>query len=123
MSCVYDAHLPRGCRDRVAGGPGRRLGRAGVTDVTDAPADFAQISAEFADLYASARRMVWVAPRQTLIDLRACVVVLAHHVLDGCSYYRIATPTSASSSNFLSCADCPSPGCYGSVYLRDLVPV
>lgn len=28
--------------------------------------------------------------RQTLIDLRACGVVLAHHVLDGCSYDRNA---------------------------------
>jgi hypothetical protein len=57
-----------------------------MTDVTEAPTDFAQISAEFAALYGSARRMVWVAPRQTLIDLRACGVVLAHHVLAGCSY-------------------------------------
>lgn len=61
-----------------------------MTNVTDAPADFAQISAEFADIYASARRTVWVAPRQSLIDLRACGVVLAHHVLAGCSYDRDA---------------------------------
>ena len=52
----------------------------------DPPDPFAQISAEFARLHASARRMLWVAPAQTLIDLRACGVVLVHRILDGCDH-------------------------------------
>lgn len=59
-----------------------------MTEGTDAPMDFTEISTEFARLYASARRMVWVAPAQTLIDLRACGIVLAHRVLERCSYDR-----------------------------------
>ncbi|MDC0669225.1 SEC-C metal-binding domain-containing protein [Nannocystis radixulma] len=62
-----------------------------MTEGTEAPTDFTCISAEFARLYASARRMVWVAPAQTLIELRACGVVLVHRLLDGCSYDRGAS--------------------------------
>lgn len=59
-----------------------------MTEGTRAPADFTAISTEFARLYESARRMVWVAPAQTLIDLRACGIVLVHRMLERCSYDR-----------------------------------